>query len=151
MLTIFTTIVVCLLAAFTVDASWVDNAALRSSALQRTTPTTTSSTAFPTYIINLDLPPAQRWTAIASLPKYQALAPKALAYLQQQVPPAVLPLLEKILSNVPKYFGAEFGGEMVGLGKALAPAGLKLGDIVAFNLIMQLVSVSKNIVLTTMK
>ena len=147
MLTIFTTIVVCLLAAFTVDASWVDNAALRSSALQRTT----RSTAFPTYMINLDLPPAQRWTAIASLPKYQALAPKALAYLQQQVPPAVLPLLEKILSNVPKYFGAEFGGEMVGLGKALAPAGLKLGDIVAFNLIMQLVSVSKNIVLTTMK
>ena len=147
MLTIFTTIVVCLLAAFTVDASWVDNAALRSSALQRTTRTT----AFPTYMINLDLPPAQRWTAIASLPKYQALAPKALAYLQQQVPPAVLPLLEKILSNVPKYFGAEFGGEMVGLGKALAPAGLKLGDIVAFNLIMQLVSVSKNLVWTTMK
>ena len=47
MLTIFT---VCLLAATTANASWVDNAALRSSALQRTR--TTPATAHCTWIVD---------------------------------------------------------------------------------------------------
>lgn len=83
------------------------------------------------------------WNKIASLPKYKALAPKALAYLESQVPKAILPILETILGNITGYFGEELGNEMISLQKGFGGA-LKLGDIVAFNLIMQLESVGLN-------
>ena len=84
-----------------------------------------------------------RWTHIASLPKFRALAPKALAYLASQVPSALLPLIETILGNITNYFGEELGGEMISLQKGFDGI-LKLGDVVAFNLIMQLESIGLN-------
>ena len=118
-------------------ASWLRNNDLRDATLAQT------STPFPTYIINLDLPPTQRWDKIASLPKYKALAPKALAYLASHIPKAVLPILEKILGNITGYFGQELGGEMISLSNAFGPV-LQTGDIVAMNLIMQLESIGLN-------
>lgn len=127
-----------------VNANWLQNGTLREAALAQTrSPSSFSNTSFPTYTINLDLPPTQRWNDIASLPKYRALAPAALAYLKKQIPANVLPLLETILADVTKYFGAEFGGEMESLANAFGPP-MKLGDIVAMNLIMQLESIGLN-------
>lgn len=49
--------------------------------------------------------------------------------------------METIAGDIEPYFGKEFGGEMVALAKTLK---LKVGDVVAMNMIMQLESIGLN-------
>ena len=142
-MTFSSTIVTILLLTCTSCSAWINNDALRQDTLKQVSSTTTATAQFPTHIVNLDLPPTERWNAIASLPKYRALAPKALEYLAAQIPKAVLPILEKILGNITGYFGEELGGEMISLSTGFGST-LKTGDIVAMNLIMQLESIGLN-------
>ena len=92
----------------------------------------------------------------------------AFKYLKDQVPAWLLPIMETIAGDIEPYFGKEvnaciphfnrlhnrthvhtlplcdlyqFGGEMVALAKTLK---LKVGDVVAINMIMQLESIGLN-------
>jgi hypothetical protein len=136
---------------------WTSNATARVIATSRmpTTPRVVdaaaaaaaaaySDGAFPAFIVDLDAGPQDRWTKIASLPYYRDHVSAAVAYLAAQVPPWLFPVLETVLGDVEGYFGAELGAEMKSLAAAFGKDKCKLGDIVAFNLIMQLESIGLN-------
>ena len=112
--------------ASSASAVWTEDESLKSRALGRT------PSDVPRFVFNLDLPPAQRWDAIA--PKYKAQAPDILNYLLSYVPKWVVPIIEMIGNDIHPYFG-DYGDEMVGAAAAL---GLKPGDIVMLNLAYQL-------------
>jgi hypothetical protein len=131
---------------------WTSNTTARAAAASRRVlklPVTAgaaphSEQVFPAFTVDLDAAPQDRWTKIASLPYYRDKVSAAVAYLADQVPPWLLPTLETILADVEGYFGAELGAEMKSLAAAFGTDKCKLGDVVAFNLIMQLESIGLN-------
>ena len=130
------------------SADSVDSDAIRWPTDQRPTVSGTepgsSAERFPSFVVDLDAAPEDRWVKIASLPFYRSKVSAAVAYLAGQVPSWLLPMLEAILADVEGYFGPELGAEMKSLAAAFGSDRCKLGDIVAFNLIMQLESIGLN-------
>ena len=132
------------LAFATATPSWTTDPILRAQASARIpAPSSSMATAFPAYTVSLDDAPADRWAHIASLPYFRTRVLAALDYIASQVPAWLLPTLEVVLGDVDGYFGDELGGEMRGLAQAFGSP-VKLGDVVAFNLIMQLESIGIN-------
>ena len=115
---------------------WTEDKALRDATVRGAVPKT-----IPHYTLNLDLPPQDRWTHIASLPQYANAAEEIQAYLSSQVPKWLVPLIKTIGKDVVPYFGSELGLEMQGLAKALK---MDVGNLVAINLIMQLEHIGVN-------
>lgn len=114
-------------------ATWVTDPVLRAKAALRQQPH-----ALPVVSLDLDLPPLDRWIKVAT--PYKSQAQEVVAYLKANVPAWALPLLEKIGKDIYTYFG-DYGEEMSGLAHTL---GLKLGDVVLVNLVMQLESIGLN-------
>lgn len=90
-------------------------------------------------VLNLDLPPSERWTEIAK--DYAYIAPAVLAYFQEYVPKWLIPEIEKVASKISSYFPTDYAAEMAAIAPVL---GLKLGDIVVLNLIYQIEGVGVN-------
>lgn len=127
--------------------SWTSDPTARNIAASRISVSHDPAAAngsFPAFTVDLDAPPQERWTKIASLPYYRDKVGAAVAYLADQVPPWLLPTLEEVLADVEGYFGPELGAEMKSLASAFGEDKCKLGDIVAFNLIMQLEQIGLN-------
>lgn len=126
-----------------VPATWIHNPTLQHNAAERVSYTEQliGNTSIPRLSMDLDFAPEDRWTAIGSMPFYRKNAPAAVQYLANQVPKWLLPVIEDIAADIEPYFGSQFGAEMKGLASALQ---IKLGDIVAVNLIMQLESIGLN-------
>lgn len=128
-------------------ALWVEDEQLRSvteARSARSPATWASGVGKPQrYTLNLDAAPEDRWTPIASLPYFREHIGAAVEYLADQVPAWLLPLVETIGKDLHSYFGPELGGELVGLANAFGDK-IKLGDLVAVNLIMQLEFIGLN-------
>jgi len=127
---VFALLALCLL--HTTGSPWTDNQKLRDHATQKV-PTTV-----PRKVINLDLPPMERWTALGA--EYKSKAPAVIEYLENFVPKWAMPVVEAIAAGIRPYF-SDYGDEMIGVAKAM---GLKIGDVVAMNLIYQLESLGLN-------
>lgn len=123
------------LAAIAVSAnggSWVTNTALKLSS-EKKVPVTP-----PKVTINLDLPPEQRWVEVAG--RYKDKAPEVIAYLEEYIPKWVIPIVETIGKDIRPFF-RDYGDEMIGVASAM---GLKIGDVVAMNLVYQLERIGVN-------
>lgn len=160
-------LVVCVSSAADAMFVWTEDPALQASVAS------VSPVKVPSYTVNLDLDPKDRWTEIASSPKLRAAVPAIVDYLDSNIPSWAKPLIEKIGADIVNYFGPEYGEEMKGsvitfficlpplpfcvhiLNKlthiesmkrvaAAYGAPLKLGDVVALNLVMQIESIALN-------
>lgn len=88
--------------------------------------------AAPTYIINLDLPPEERWVELVTI--YKSSAPLIVNYFTSALPKEVVLALEKIMGRLDDILG-EVGGELRGVAKAF---GIDLGIIVGLNFAYEL-------------
>ena len=87
---------------------WTEDAALQASVAS------VSPVKIPSYTVNLDLDPKDRWTEIASSPKLRAAVPAIVDYLDSNVPSWARPIIEKVGADIVSYFGPEYGEEMNG-------------------------------------
>ena len=69
------------------------------------------------FIVNLDLPPEERWTKIAKSSYYQAKKPYLKDYLKSKIPSKMLPIIETIGKDIVGYYGEEYGNEMRGVAE----------------------------------
>jgi len=92
----------------------------------------------PLYTVDLDEPAATRWSHVAA--DYRNRSSVLIAYLDSVVPKWLVPVIETVLARLRPHFH-EYGQEMDAWTQAL---GLKMGDIVVLNLIMQLESLGLN-------
>jgi len=83
----------------------------------------------PNYVINLDLPPAQRWTQICSVPAIKQNANYLYNTFTTLVPGNVLGDLGKDICD--KYFPPEYAQEIMGCAQAF---GFPYGYLALFNL-----------------
>lgn len=88
--------------------------------------------AAPTFVVNLDLPPEDRWTEIVTL--YKSSAPLIVNYFTHALPKDVAEAMEKIMANLDNLLG-DFGRELRGVAKAY---GIDLGIIVGLNFAYEL-------------
>ena len=116
-------------------APWTQSASIRSaSELRRSN----DSFVPPVYTLDLDAPAATRWAHIAK--DYTQYMPAVTEYFESVVPAWAVPLIEAIAGSVTSYF-TDYGDEMEGLATAL---GVKKGEIVLLNLVMQIESLGLN-------
>jgi len=90
-------------------------------------------------VLNLDLPPAQRWTSIAK--EFAYIAPAVIKYFEQYIPKWLIPEIETVAASIGSYFPPDYAAEMTAIAPIL---GLKLGDIVILNLIYQIEGIGVN-------
>ena len=95
----------------------------------------------PSYNINLDLPPEQRWLNITR--KYAKYSPQIVADIRQKIPPFVIPLAEKLALYMDEHFPEPFPGEMRGVSKGL---NLSLADTIMLNILYDLSAFCTSIV-----
>jgi len=88
------------------------------------------------HVVNLDLPPIQRWTSIVTTYKNQ-YGP-LIAWLDKTIPPAVQKLIDPIFENFDQYIPAPFGDEIRGVAQVLQTVGIDMGKVVLLNLIYDL-------------
>ena len=116
-------------------APWTQSASIRSaSELRRSN----DSFVPPVYTLDLDAPAATRWAHIAK--DYTQYMPAVTDYFESVVPAWAVPIIEAIAGSVTSYF-TDYGDEMEGLATAL---GVKKGEIVLLNLVMQIESLGLN-------
>lgn len=84
----------------------------------------------PRYVIDLDSDPVLRWQPIVV--HYPEFIDLVTAFYRDLVPPALLPLVEKIAADIDQYIEAPYSGEMIGIAKAF---NVSLGKIVMANLV----------------
>jgi len=118
--------------ATVVAGGWIEDSATRALAEQRT------KQPIPKYVLDLDLPAEERWDHIAK--DFVQNVPAMLDYLNAFLPKWARPLVEKIGEDIEPFF-KDFGGELVGLSKAM---GAPLGDLVALNLVYQIEHIGLN-------
>ena len=95
----------------------------------------------PSYNIDLDLPPEQRWLNITK--KYAKYTPEILADLRKKIPASVVPLAERLALYMDKHFPEPFPGEMRGVSKGL---NLSLADTILLNIFYDLTAFCTSIV-----
>jgi len=88
------------------------------------------------HIVNLDLPPLQRWTEVVSVYKNQ-YGP-LIEWINKAIPPAIQKLLDPLFAEIDKYLPAPFGDEIRSVANVLEPVGIDLGKVVLLNLIYDL-------------
>lgn len=95
------------------------------------------------YVINLGLPPEQRWTRVVE--DYAKAIKDVIWDFRALVPEGsiVFPLIEKIASDIEKYIPAPFAKEMKGIAKLL---NVNIGDIVLSNLMYDVTAFCTSIV-----
>lgn len=95
----------------------------------------------PSYTINLDLRPEDRWVEVTS--KYAKYSPQIVAFIRQNLPADLVPLVEKVAMYMDEYFPAPFPAEMKGVSKGL---NLSLADTILINIMYDLTAFCTSIV-----
>lgn len=95
----------------------------------------------PSYTIDLDLAPEERWLNITQ--KYLKYTPKILANLRKKIPPFAIPLAEKLAVVIDKHFPAEYNKEMMGISKGL---NLSFSDTILLNILYDVTAFCTSIV-----
>jgi len=111
------------------SAIWAEDQSLRSRTAAKLALTPKK------VVVDLDLPPVERWAFLAQDADFKSYPQDLTAYLENIVPKAVIPLITTILKSFKHSFYKDYAEEMVGLAKALR---VSIGDIVTANLIYQL-------------
>ncbi|KAK3739863.1 hypothetical protein QZH41_009103, partial [Actinostola sp. cb2023] len=93
------------------------------------------------FTVNLDLPPQQRWLAIAK--EYKQFAPVLEKDLKTMLSPLFYPLLEKLALFVDDHLPAPYPDEMRGFAKGF---NVSLSDVILFNLMYDLTAFCTSIV-----
>ncbi|XP_046355267.1 acid ceramidase-like [Haliotis rufescens] len=100
-----------------------------------------------TYVVNLDLPPEQRWTHVVEDKAVQIrnILAEFKKYALDWSPKAqgVIDWVDKNFPTLDKTLPYPFPGEMTGISKA---SGLKLGEVVLYNLFYEFFTVCTSIV-----
>lgn len=86
-------------------------------------------------VVNLDLPPKQRWAFMKSDPSFNNFKADFNGYITHYVPKYVLPLVTAVTGKLQHMFDEDYAQEMTGLAAALD---LSIGEVVLINLIYQL-------------
>uniref|UniRef100_H2ZE53 N-acylethanolamine-hydrolyzing acid amidase n=1 Tax=Ciona savignyi TaxID=51511 RepID=H2ZE53_CIOSA len=96
-------------------------------------PTTKAAIPAKTYIVNLDLPPQERWNNVIKHFDPNILKQGLNTLFKEYLPSQQLvPILEDVAKDLERYIPQPFADELRGLSKAL---GMKLGDLVLINII----------------
>ena len=95
----------------------------------------------PSYNINLDLPPEQRWLNVTE--KYAKYTPEIMADVRKKIPAFLIPLAKKLALCMDKHFPEPFPGEMRGVSKGLK---LSLADTILLNIFYDLTAFCTSIV-----
>lgn len=95
----------------------------------------------PTYTIDLDLAPEERWLNVTQ--KYAKYTPQIVADLRKKIPAFAIPLAEKLAVIMDKHFPEPFPAEMRGVSKAL---NLSLADTILLNIFYDLSAFCTSIV-----
>jgi hypothetical protein len=102
------------------------------------------------FVVNLDLPPEDRWTHILSLPKYYNLAQSVYQTLLNMFPTPLQQILldigTEIGDDLETYIHEPYASEMKGLAKVL---NFDVGDIVLVNLFYEFTAFCTSIVAQT--
>jgi len=88
------------------------------------------------HIVNLDLPPAQRWVDIVT--QYKGQYGEIVKWLDRIIPPPIQKLIDPIFAELDKYIPAPYGDEIRGVSTVLQTVGIDLGKVVLLNLIYDL-------------
>jgi len=97
----------------------------------------------PEYVINLDLPPSERWNEVVN--DYQQDWAPVLKYFDKLIPPVLQALFDPIIGDMDKYIPAPYGDELRGIAAAGAPY-INLGQIIIVNLVYELTAFCTSIV-----
>ncbi|CAF4113237.1 unnamed protein product [Rotaria magnacalcarata] len=101
----------------------------------------------PTYVINLDAPPIERWKDVVA--SYKTELTDLLAYLKtflMEISPELQYLITLIDTKLPEMadtLPAPYGDEMKGISQA---SGLPLGEVVLYNIFYEVSSLCTSVV-----
>ena len=95
----------------------------------------------PTYTINLDLDPEERWVNVTK--KYAQYSLEIVAGLRKKIPGFVFPLAENLAVRIAKHFPEPYPAEMKGISKAL---NISLADTILLNIVYDLTAFCTSIV-----
>lgn len=95
----------------------------------------------PSYNINLDLPPEERWVNVTS--KYAKYSPLIVDAIRQEIPTYLVPLAELLALYMEKHFPEPFPAEMRGVSKGL---NLTLTDTLLLNIMYDLTAFCTSVV-----
>jgi len=97
----------------------------------------------PEYVINLDLPPSERWNEVVA--DYKQDWGPVLNYFDKLIPPFLQSLLDPVIADLDKYIPAPYGDEIRGIASAGAPE-INLGQMIIVNLVYELTAFCTSIV-----
>jgi len=97
----------------------------------------------PEYVINLDLPPSQRWNQVVA--DYKTDWAPVLNYFDKLIPPVLQALFDPIIADMDKYIPAPYGDALRGIAEAGAPH-INLGQMIIVNLVYELTAFCTSIV-----
>jgi len=92
-------------------------------------------------VVNLDLPPAERWAFLADDPYFATYKQDMNTYLTNFMPKAAVDVVTNVVKVFKHSYYDEYVQEMEGIAKALK---VKIGDIVTVNMIYQLEDIGIN-------
>lgn len=95
----------------------------------------------PTYTINLDLDPEERWVNVTK--KYAQYSLEIVEGLRKKIPGFVFPLAENLAVRIAKHFPEPYPAEMKGVSKAL---NISLADTILLNIVYDLTAFCTSIV-----
>ncbi|XP_076819004.1 N-acylethanolamine-hydrolyzing acid amidase-like [Clavelina lepadiformis] len=91
------------------------------------------ATAAKTYVVNLDLPPMERWNNVLKHFNPKDIIAAVHSLLDEYLPgKLVIPILEKIAADLDRYIPQPFADELRGISKNF---NVNLGDVVLGNLV----------------
>lgn len=106
-----------------------------------------ADTIAPTYEVNLDLPPQERWNALST--KYQKPMTELIAYIKEFIL-KFSPKLQKVLDLVDGNLGyiagtlpAPYGDEIISIANT---TGINLGEVVLYNIFYEIFTLCTSIV-----
>ena len=95
----------------------------------------------PSYNIDLDLPPDQRWLNVTQ--KYAKYAAQIVADIRSKIPPLIIPLAEKLALYLHDHFPAPYPGELASVSHGL---NISLADAILLNIFYDLSAFCTSIV-----
>jgi len=100
-----------------------------------------SNTKIPTMVLNLDLPPQERWAHIVG-PKKQQLK-ELMVIIKELVPAKILNLVEAGMQAILGWLPDPYSGEISGIADS---TGLPIGEAVLYNIFYEIFTVCTSIV-----
>jgi len=103
------------------------------------------NTTVPTYVLDLDKEPSERWNEIASLyaPQIRGLVQSVKDFVAAFTGEKILEIVEKFLGRLDKKMPQPYADEIRGIANV---TGLPLGDIVLYNIFYEIFTVCTSIV-----